>query len=276
MKKYALTENVKRVEGMFVRQIVALRSFGNVKAGDLGGYISKEDNLSHDGDCWVYPNGVVAEHATVTENARIVCGIVDNSATISGNAIIGRRDSNRVRICGNATVTDNARVYDYAIVSGFAVIRNNADVTDYARVDGNAVVQDNAHVFHHAELFGNAILRDQSFICCHAKVGGETALVDGAHVADDSVIVDGGTISEYHNRKYKLLKNDTKIVDGRTLYRIVAVQDAPFHHYGELGGYIESEANLSHVGNCWIRPNACVYGDRVVKYDEVVGERMSK
>ena len=28
--------------------------FGNVKKGDLGGWIEKEDNLSQEGDCWVF------------------------------------------------------------------------------------------------------------------------------------------------------------------------------------------------------------------------------
>jgi hypothetical protein len=29
---------------------------------------------------------------------------------------------------------------------------------------------------------------------------------------------------------------------------------------GELGGFVESEANLSHVGNAWVYKNAQVYG----------------
>lgn len=33
--------------------IRALRDFGDVKAGDFGGWIESEDNLSQAGDCWV-------------------------------------------------------------------------------------------------------------------------------------------------------------------------------------------------------------------------------
>lgn len=272
MQKYVLTDSFKRIDGLIVHRIKALRSFGDVKKGDAGGWISCEDNLSHDGDCWVYPNGVAAEHATVTENARVLCGIVNNSATIRGDAVVGWGDNNCVRICGNAMVTGNARVLDNAIIDGFAIVMDNATVADYARVGGNAVMQDDTHAFHYAELFGDVVLKNRAFVCGHAKIGGETTLIDCAHIADDSVIVDGGEISEYSNRKYRLLKNDTKIVDGRTLYRIVAVQDGPFFHYGELGGYIEREANLSHTGACWIRSGACAYGDRVIKYDELVKE----
>jgi len=36
-------------------QIRALRDFNNVKAGDLGGFIGSEKNLSQHGTCWVGP-----------------------------------------------------------------------------------------------------------------------------------------------------------------------------------------------------------------------------
>ncbi|MDE5977041.1 MAG: hypothetical protein K2G70_01045 [Turicibacter sp.] len=32
-------------------RIRALRDFGDVKQGDVGGYIEKEENLSHEGYC---------------------------------------------------------------------------------------------------------------------------------------------------------------------------------------------------------------------------------
>lgn len=55
MKKYVFTdETVKTAEGFILRRIKALRDFGDVKAGDLGGFIEKESNLSHDGNAWVF------------------------------------------------------------------------------------------------------------------------------------------------------------------------------------------------------------------------------
>ena len=47
--KYELTDNKKNG----LTQIRALRDFGAVKAGDLGGWIESEKNLSQGGDCWV-------------------------------------------------------------------------------------------------------------------------------------------------------------------------------------------------------------------------------
>ncbi len=66
------------------------------------------------------------------------------------------------------------------------------------------------------------------------------------------------------NKKYKLLDNDTVTTgDGRTLKRIRAlVAIGSLVAAGELGGYIESEDNLSQVyGDAWVSGNARVYGD---------------
>ena len=69
------------------------------------------------------------------------------------------------------------------------------------------------------------------------------------------------------NKKYELVKDDTITTpSGRTLYRIKALVAigllvAP----GELGGYIETENNLSMSGNAWVYGNAQVYGNAWVK-----------
>ncbi len=59
MKKFELTTDTKPFLGRKLFRIKALISFGDVKAGDLGGYIEKESNLSHDGNAWVYGNARV-------------------------------------------------------------------------------------------------------------------------------------------------------------------------------------------------------------------------
>ena len=67
-KKYELTTNTKVFLGKKLFQIKALVSFGNVEAGDLGGYVEKEENLSHESDAWVYGNARVygnADYATI-------------------------------------------------------------------------------------------------------------------------------------------------------------------------------------------------------------------
>ena len=63
MKKYELTNNTK----YGLHQIRALRDFSFVKAGDLGGWIASESNLSHKGDCWVSGNAQVFDDARLAQ-----------------------------------------------------------------------------------------------------------------------------------------------------------------------------------------------------------------
>ena len=91
MKKYELTEETVTVYGKTLYRIRAVRDFGSVKTGEFGGYIEKEENLSHFDNAWV-------------------CG----DAWVFGNA----------RVCGDAKVYGNARVYDDAWVSGNAEVFN--------------------------------------------------------------------------------------------------------------------------------------------------------
>lgn len=83
MKKYELTnEYIIYLEKKLYR-IKALKNFGNVEIGELGGYIEKEDNLSQYGNAWVYGDTRVFDEAIVKDNA-IVFGndrVKDNAIT---------------------------------------------------------------------------------------------------------------------------------------------------------------------------------------------------
>ena len=73
------------------------------------------------------------------------------------------------------------------------------------------------------------------------------------------------------NRKYKLT-DETKGIGGITLHRIRALRNIPRYgvKYGDLGGWIESESNLSQDGDAWVSDDARVYGDAVVCDDALV------
>lgn len=69
--KYELTDQSKTVNGHVLHRIRALRDFAGVNAGDLGGWIEDEDNLSSEGNAWVCGNARVYGNAWVYGNARI-------------------------------------------------------------------------------------------------------------------------------------------------------------------------------------------------------------
>ena len=70
MNKYKLTATTRTHKGTTVYQIQAIKSFGGVIAGDLGGWVESEGNLSQRGDCWVYGDAMVYGNAWVSDDAR--------------------------------------------------------------------------------------------------------------------------------------------------------------------------------------------------------------
>ena len=85
-------------------RIKALKDFNDVKKGDLGGYIEKEDNLGHEGNCWI-------------------CG----DARVFGKALI----------CGDARVFGKAQVFGGARVYGNAKILGNSMIGDEGNINSN-------------------------------------------------------------------------------------------------------------------------------------------
>ena len=77
MKKYDLIR-----EGNLFR-IIALKDFGFIKKGELGGLIEKESNLSQKNECWIHENASVTGNAKVFGNA-----LVSGDAEVSGNALV--------------------------------------------------------------------------------------------------------------------------------------------------------------------------------------------
>ena len=60
-------------------------------------------------------------------------------------------------------------------------------------------------------------------------------------------------------RHFKLRKDLSRELNGRILYRIEATKGNPRVKEGTLGGFVESENNLSD--NAWVDGNACIYGN---------------
>ena len=70
-------------------------------------------------------------------------------------------------------------------------------------------------------------------------------------------------------KKYEFT-DETIVFSGHTLHRIRALVDLPDVVPGDLGGWVESEDNLSQEGNCWVYENAKVYGDARIYGDAQV------
>lgn len=116
MKKYEFTGEVKNIGGVTLHRIRALIDIPehDVKAGDLGGWIEAERNLSQKGAAWVADSALVMGSARVTGKARVM-------------------DS--ARVMGEALVTNSA---DYITIG--AIGSRNDTTTFYRGADGKIYV----------------------------------------------------------------------------------------------------------------------------------------
>ena len=177
-KKYELTEEVLKHEGHILHRIKALRSFGDVMAGQLGGWVESEDNLSHEGDCWVAGEAKVFGNAKVYGNA----GVFDNA-----------------RVSGNSQIFDNALVYQDAWVYGNTRVFGNAQVLDNASVCGHAWVCHFACVGGHAWVSGGAIISEYAFVSDNAIISDDAKVYGNAQITGDAKVKEMGDYIVFQN-----------------------------------------------------------------------------
>lgn len=166
--KYKLTDETMTTEsGILLHRIECVCSFGNVKAGDKGGWIEKEKNLSQYGDAWVYGDARVYGDAWVSDNACVYENAwVYGEAWVSGDAWVFGKSRvydnawvyGKARVYGKAWVYGEARLCGEARVSGDAWVSGYAWVYGEARLCGEARVSGNARVYGDARVYGNAII----------------------------------------------------------------------------------------------------------------------
>ena len=152
-KKYKLTDETIQVGDHTLHRIEALKNFSNVYKGEKGGFVESEDNLSQDGDCWIYGTAKVCGNARVVDNAKV-----------HGNA----------EVYDNASIYGDALIYGNAEVFGNAKVLTHASICDNAKVWGNTVIADNTKVYGDAKVCGDAIIYGR------AEVGGDAKVADNA------------------------------------------------------------------------------------------------
>jgi NDP-sugar pyrophosphorylase family protein len=156
IKKYVFTDETQVYEMRTLRRIKAITDFGSIKSDQLGGWLESENNLSHEGECWVYNDAKVYDNARVYDNAKIF-----NNAEISGVA----------QVYENATVSDNAKISKCAQVYGNAKVRDNVHAMDVVKIYGDALVFGSAWVYCFAQIYGKAVVTNNINFDCDVNFG---------------------------------------------------------------------------------------------------------
>lgn len=212
-KKYELLAETTERDGFELHRIRACKTFETidgktVHAGDLGGWIANENNLSQDGNAWVAGDAIVFGKAEVTNDA-----LVRDNAKVFGKTWVGEA----AEVDRNAQVFGGAWVYGYARISDDATVCGYADVYGNAHIYGSARVSQKARVHEYAEVFDNA------------EVGGFSEVSGVSKIYEDAV-VNGSTwvVSCYISKHSKIggtayIRNET--IRNKTITRIYSDTD---------------------------------------------------
>ena len=139
MKKFEFTGETKTISLLFrtatLHRIRAVAEFGLVKIGDLGGWIEKEENLSHEGKAWVWGDAKVWGNAKVCGDAEVfsashvlVIGAIgsrddfttffrdkDNEITVKCGCVLGKIDKFLEKVTQTHGDSKYALVYRAAV-----------------------------------------------------------------------------------------------------------------------------------------------------------------
>ncbi len=77
-----MTDEIKIVNGVTLHRIKALISFDDIKKGEIGGWLEKEENLDHHGNAWVCDDAWVRGNERVTSNT-----VVSENTILKGGTI---------------------------------------------------------------------------------------------------------------------------------------------------------------------------------------------
>ncbi len=165
-QKYEITD-IAHEKYPFLHRIRALRDIGtDVKAGDLGGFVEHEGNLSYKpGDnAWVYDDAIIAGD-----------GCADMGTAVKARAIV----------CGNAYVSHGSMLFGDARAEDDAYLRG-ATMFGSAKASGHSMIlaspddPDCAPVLSgHCCVYGK--------VTGSVKVLGDAVIISGEEICNDSL-----------------------------------------------------------------------------------------
>lgn len=166
-KKYELTNETIMFNGHKLYRIVAIKLFNDVCCGALGGFVESENNLSQQGNCWIYDNAKVYENAKVLDDA-----VVADNSEVYGSAII----CGAAKIKCNAVVRDTATILDNVIIYGYSQVSGNAKIFNDCVLVDKSKVQDGATLKGKCKIYNNTVVKDNAYLVGTVRTFGNTVI----------------------------------------------------------------------------------------------------
>lgn len=247
---------LRQAPGAELRQLVALRSFGDVKAGDLGGLIAPSVKLDHNSTAWVYPGAEVYGCSEITNGATIFGAARVMNSKIADSTIFERAHVTNSSVCGSS-VYGNARVCARSIVQESEIAGKT--VVEHSEIDDSVLVD--------CTVSGNVFVTSVELRGPAVPITQPGSYQDGPQSLDVWEI--GRARREYVDPEMKYELSPA----GAKYSRPVALCDFGDVKRGDIGGLIADSATLSREGTCWVYPDAVVHGTSVVSDNAIVDNK---
>ena len=176
-RKYELTNISMEFKGRTLYRIRALKDFSDVKAGDLGGWVSNEDNLRQEGNCWIYNN------AKCMDSSKIY----DNSAMYD-----------------NAVMYNSSEMHDFSAMFDDSEMRGRSEMHSCSGMFNDSILKGEE------KLYGELISKVDKFIDISKPKG---KMVGGV-LKDGEVLFNVGNLSEINKEEFlDILYNGDEITE---------------------------------------------------------------
>lgn len=184
-------------------RVVAMKDFGNVRAGDIGGIVHSAKNLSQDGNCWIGVGVVIEDaHSRVAGDSVVLgCCTIRGGSRICGNVVIDSKcnqivierkssidgdvhitgechfDCSSITRCGKVKI-DSSRFVCSRLYYADTLTINDVTLDD-VRVRGNSVIEHatlNKCEVYGVEIYGPVRLIDCWLELCNLDLSKEAGL----------------------------------------------------------------------------------------------------
>lgn len=191
-------------------QLQALRDIPEhgVKAGDMGGYVTRKNTLSHEGSCWVGGeaqligyvfvdgNAYVGDKALLNAPLEVQSIYIEENAKVYGNTQI---DYDLGTYRDDITIKGNAKIYGNAFLEGVM------EISDEVEIYGDAEIKPGVRVLGNSKIYDNAVLNKRCRVI-DTIVNGLAEIGEGDRIRNGKLDTTGINGSDGETQKFDALK----------------------------------------------------------------------
>ena len=153
-KRYTLTNEYIETERGRLYRIKALKTFEVqnriVHEGELGGFITSENNLPQQDNSWVFDNAKMYNNSRPWKNACMFdeSSMYDNSHGDNSSAMFGNSS-----MYHHSWLLDNSRMYDNSSLQDDSKMRGNSQIFNHVVLSENMVIVEDAYLMSNSDVF---------------------------------------------------------------------------------------------------------------------------